>query len=271
MAGRAEHKADKQPGGRKRATRAGGSKEDGDATSPSRASISELQRAEDALREREQMISGLLESLPGTAYRSELYAPWHVSFLSEGFRSAARSRPHGVHGWRPDLGRLRASRRPREDRGRAGPRPRRRVRRHRVRVPHDHRRRRDALGARQGRVRAGRGRPTGGDDRPPDRRHRPARGAGRAGRERTPPAHHHRQHPRHGVPLAGGRAVERRAHRRRRRERHRLLRRGAHGPGLPLGRHHGARGRAAAGRGHEGRGRRRSRRRRVPHPHQGRR
>ena len=42
-------------------------------------------------------------------------------------------------------------------------------------------------------------------------------------------------------------------------------------PGLPLGRHHGARGRAAAGRGHEGRGRRRSRRRRVPHPHQGRR
>jgi diguanylate cyclase (GGDEF)-like protein/PAS domain S-box-containing protein len=87
MAGRAEHMADKRPGGRKRAMRAGGSKEGGDATSPSRASIPELHRAEDALREREQMISGLLESLPGTAYRSELYAPWHVSFLSEGFRT----------------------------------------------------------------------------------------------------------------------------------------------------------------------------------------
>ena len=129
----------------------------------------------------------------------------------------------------------------------------------------------DALGARQGRVRTRRGRPAGGDDRPPDRRHRPARGAGRAGRERTPPAHHHRQHPRHGVPLAGRRTVERRAHRRWRRERDRLLRRGAHRPGLPLGRHHGPRGRAAAGRGHEGRGRRRSRRRGVPHPRQGRR
>ena len=49
--------------------------------------ITELHRAEDALREREQMISGLVESLPGTAYRSDLYAPWHVSFLSEGFRT----------------------------------------------------------------------------------------------------------------------------------------------------------------------------------------
>jgi diguanylate cyclase (GGDEF)-like protein/PAS domain S-box-containing protein len=49
--------------------------------------ITELHHAEDALREREQMISGLVESLPGTAYRSDLHAPWHVSFLSEGFRA----------------------------------------------------------------------------------------------------------------------------------------------------------------------------------------
>ena len=42
MAGKAEHKTDKQPGSRKRATRAGGSHEGGDGTSPSRASIPEL-------------------------------------------------------------------------------------------------------------------------------------------------------------------------------------------------------------------------------------
>ena len=42
MAGRAEHTADKQPGRRKRAARAGGSNAGGDATSPSRASIPEL-------------------------------------------------------------------------------------------------------------------------------------------------------------------------------------------------------------------------------------
>ena len=49
--------------------------------------ITELRRTEDALREREQMISGLVESLPGAAYRSDLREPWHASFLSEGFRS----------------------------------------------------------------------------------------------------------------------------------------------------------------------------------------
>ena len=48
--------------------------------------ITELRRAEDALREREQMIGGLVESLPGAAYRSDLYEPWRTSFLSEGFR-----------------------------------------------------------------------------------------------------------------------------------------------------------------------------------------
>jgi len=49
--------------------------------------ITELRRAEQALREREQMLSGLVESLPGAAYRSDLREPWHTSFLSEGFRT----------------------------------------------------------------------------------------------------------------------------------------------------------------------------------------
>ena len=49
--------------------------------------ITELRRAEQALREREQMLSGLVESLPGAAYRSDLRAPWHTTFLSEGFRT----------------------------------------------------------------------------------------------------------------------------------------------------------------------------------------
>jgi diguanylate cyclase (GGDEF)-like protein/PAS domain S-box-containing protein len=49
--------------------------------------ISELHDAEVALREREQMLSGLVGSLPGAAYRSDLYEPWRTSFLSEGFRA----------------------------------------------------------------------------------------------------------------------------------------------------------------------------------------
>ena len=49
--------------------------------------ITGLRLAERALCEREQMLSGLVESLPGAAYRSDLRAPWHMSFLSEGFRT----------------------------------------------------------------------------------------------------------------------------------------------------------------------------------------
>jgi diguanylate cyclase (GGDEF)-like protein/PAS domain S-box-containing protein len=49
--------------------------------------ITELRRTEDALREREQMLSGLVESLPGAAYRSDLLPPWRTSFLSEGFKA----------------------------------------------------------------------------------------------------------------------------------------------------------------------------------------
>ncbi len=49
--------------------------------------ITELRLAESALREREQMLSGLVEILPGAAYRSDLRDPWHMSFLSEGFRA----------------------------------------------------------------------------------------------------------------------------------------------------------------------------------------
>jgi diguanylate cyclase (GGDEF)-like protein/PAS domain S-box-containing protein len=41
----------------------------------------------EAAAEREQMLRALVGSLPGAAYRSELFEPWHVSFLSDGFRT----------------------------------------------------------------------------------------------------------------------------------------------------------------------------------------
>ena len=49
--------------------------------------ITELRTVEDALREREQMLSAVVASLPGAVYRSELRGPWRTTFLSEGFRS----------------------------------------------------------------------------------------------------------------------------------------------------------------------------------------
>ena len=47
--------------------------------------ITELRTAEHALREREQMLSAVIASLPGAVYRGELRAPWRTTFLSEGF------------------------------------------------------------------------------------------------------------------------------------------------------------------------------------------
>ena len=40
--------------------------------------------------------AGSSSSLPGAAYRSDLLPPWRTSFLSEGFRGAARPRPGRV-------------------------------------------------------------------------------------------------------------------------------------------------------------------------------
>jgi diguanylate cyclase (GGDEF)-like protein/PAS domain S-box-containing protein len=46
--------------------------------------ISERRRAEDALRDREQMLSGLVGSLPGAAYRTPMEAPLETPFISDG-------------------------------------------------------------------------------------------------------------------------------------------------------------------------------------------
>ncbi len=48
--------------------------------------VSEQRRVEAALRDREQILSGLVGSLPGAAYRSQLDDPWRTTFLSEGCR-----------------------------------------------------------------------------------------------------------------------------------------------------------------------------------------
>ena len=58
--------------------------------------ITELRTAEDALREREQMLSAVVASLPGAVYRSELRAPWRTTFLSEGFRSLLDRDPESI-------------------------------------------------------------------------------------------------------------------------------------------------------------------------------
>ncbi len=55
--------------------------------------ITELRVAEEALGEREQMLSGLVGSLPGAAYRSDLLPPWRTSFLSDGFTALAGRDP----------------------------------------------------------------------------------------------------------------------------------------------------------------------------------
>jgi diguanylate cyclase (GGDEF)-like protein/PAS domain S-box-containing protein len=49
--------------------------------------ITDLRAAEEALRGREQMLGGVVSSVPGAAYRSELQPPWRTSFLSDGFRA----------------------------------------------------------------------------------------------------------------------------------------------------------------------------------------
>ena len=46
--------------------------------------VTEARAAQDALREREEMLSGLVSSLPGAAYRSVLGAPWETLFISDG-------------------------------------------------------------------------------------------------------------------------------------------------------------------------------------------
>ena len=58
--------------------------------------ITDLHAAEDALREREQMLSAVVASLPGAVYRSELRAPWRTTFLSEGFRSLLDRDPETI-------------------------------------------------------------------------------------------------------------------------------------------------------------------------------
>ncbi len=49
--------------------------------------ITDLHEAETALREREEMLSGLVASLPGAAYRSKTDDPWGTVFFSEGCRA----------------------------------------------------------------------------------------------------------------------------------------------------------------------------------------
>jgi|GEM_PF-529493 len=48
--------------------------------------ITGLKEAEASLRDREEMLSGLVSSLPGAAYRSEIADPWRTTFMSEGCR-----------------------------------------------------------------------------------------------------------------------------------------------------------------------------------------
>ena len=103
--------------------------------------ITELRRTEDALREREQLVGGLVESLPGAAYRSDLYEPWHASFLSEGFRALLGHDPAEFTGGERTWADIVHPGRPGQDRRGTAPRRRRRRHRHRVRVPHRHGRR----------------------------------------------------------------------------------------------------------------------------------
>ena len=58
--------------------------------------ITELRTAEDALREREEMLSAVVASLPGAVYRSELREPWRTTFLSAGFRTLLGRDPEAV-------------------------------------------------------------------------------------------------------------------------------------------------------------------------------
>ncbi len=58
--------------------------------------ITELRTAEDALREREQMLSAVVASLPGAVYRSELREPWRTTFLSGGSRDLLDRDPETV-------------------------------------------------------------------------------------------------------------------------------------------------------------------------------
>ena len=58
--------------------------------------ITDLHATEDALREREEMLSAVVASLPGAVYRSELRAPWRTTFLSEGFRSLLDRDPEAI-------------------------------------------------------------------------------------------------------------------------------------------------------------------------------
>ena len=46
--------------------------------------VTATRAAQDSLRDREEMLSGLVGSLPGAAYRSVLGAPWRTSFISDG-------------------------------------------------------------------------------------------------------------------------------------------------------------------------------------------
>ena len=195
------------------------------------------------------MLSAVIASLPGAVYRSELQEPWRTTFLSEGFRRcwtatrtpSWRAKCSGTEFVHPDD--LHPSLGEDIDRDLAAGSPTTESE-YRILTADGE----VTLGARPGDVRPRRGGRARRADRHAVRRDRPARGARRHGRERAPAAHRHRQHPRHGVPLPGRRAVERRVHRRRRRELDRLLRRGAHRPRLPLGPGHAPRGRAACSR-----------------------
>jgi len=60
--------------------------------------ISEQRRVEAALRDREQILSGLVGSLPGAAYRSQLGDPWRTTFLSEGCRKLTGYGPEELLG-----------------------------------------------------------------------------------------------------------------------------------------------------------------------------
>jgi diguanylate cyclase (GGDEF)-like protein/PAS domain S-box-containing protein len=64
--------------------------------------ITEQRRVEAALVDRERILSGLVGSLPGAAYRSQLATPWQTTFMSEGCRELTGYGPEELLAGEPE-------------------------------------------------------------------------------------------------------------------------------------------------------------------------